>query len=93
MSFIVDIFENLIKYDNQEIFIILDVNNNIWFKMKDVLIVLGYHNITKFKRLKNIDKQNFCKLKYLKLSLGLSKALSQNHPTTQFINESGLYQL
>ena len=93
MSFIIDIFENLLKYDDKEIFIVLDVNNNIWFKMKDIMIVLGYYNITKFNRLKNIDKHNFCKLKMLHLSLGLSMVLSKNHPKTQFVNESGLYQL
>jgi hypothetical protein len=37
MSFIIDIFENLLKYNDTNVFIILDINNNIWFKMKDIL--------------------------------------------------------
>ena len=31
MSSIIDVFENLLKYNNKEVFIILDVNNDIWF--------------------------------------------------------------
>ena len=34
MSRIIDIFENLLKYNNIEVFIILDINNDIWFKLK-----------------------------------------------------------
>ena len=30
MSFI-NVFENLLKYNDKTIFIVLDVNNNIWF--------------------------------------------------------------
>ena len=31
MSSIIDTFENLLKYNNKEVFIVLDVNNEIWF--------------------------------------------------------------
>ena len=31
MSFIIDIFENLLKYNDTNVFIILDINNAIWF--------------------------------------------------------------
>ena len=61
MSFIIDIFENLLKYNDTNVFIILDINNNIWFKMKDILTILGYYNITKNKRLKGLDKKNISK--------------------------------
>jgi hypothetical protein len=64
MSFIIDIFENLLKYNDTNVFIILDINNDIWFKMKDILTILGYYNITKSKRLKGLDKKNLCKFKY-----------------------------
>ena len=32
MSSIINVFENLLKYINKEIFIILDINNEIYFK-------------------------------------------------------------
>ena len=92
MSFIIDIFENLLKYNDTNVFIILDINNDIWFKMKDILTILGYYNITKSKRLKGLDKKNLCKFMYIKV--GLYRALPLNsQPNTIFVNESGLYQL
>ena len=31
MSFIIDVFENLLRYNDKQVFIVLDINNNIWF--------------------------------------------------------------
>jgi prophage antirepressor-like protein len=49
MSFIIDVFENLLKYNDKQVFIVLDINNNIWFKMKDIVKILGYSNARKAK--------------------------------------------
>ena len=94
MSSIIDVFENLLKYNNKEVFIILDVNNDIWFKMKDILKVLEYSSIKKAIYKLNIDKKFKIKYKYIKMypSGDTSKNLSY-HPSTIFINEAGLYQL
>ncbi len=40
MNFFLDIFNQLLKINEQQIFIIFDIDNNIWFKFKDVLKVL-----------------------------------------------------
>ena len=37
MSSIIDVFENLLKYNNKEVFIVLDINNNIWFRAVRIL--------------------------------------------------------
>ena len=37
-----EIFNEVLKINNFEIIIIYDKNNNIWFKLKDILKVLGY---------------------------------------------------
>jgi len=92
MSVIIDIFNNLLKYNEKQIIIIIDINNNIWFKTKDILIILGYYNITKIYRLNGLKKNYLCKFKYIKV--GLQIALPSNmQPNSLFINESGLYQL
>ena len=92
MSSIVSVFENLLKYNNKEVFIVLDINNEIWFKIKDVLKLLGYHNISKINRINGIDKINIVKFKYIKV--GLSMTIPSNtQPVTLFVNEPGLYQL
>ena len=31
MSSIIDVFDNLLKINNKEVFIVLDINNEIWF--------------------------------------------------------------
>jgi prophage antirepressor-like protein len=94
MSSIIDVFENLLKYNNKEVFIVLDVNNEIWFKMKDILKILEYSSIKKAIYKLNIDKKFKLKYKYIKMypSRDTLKNLSY-HPSTIFINEAGLYQL
>jgi prophage antirepressor-like protein len=92
MSSIVNVFDSLIKYNDNNIFIIIDIHNNIWFKIKDILKLLNYHNITKLNRIIGIDKNNICTMKYIQL--GLYIALPSNmQPSTVFVNEAGLYQL
>ena len=34
MSFIIDIFDNLLKYHDNNVLIIFDNDHNIWFKIK-----------------------------------------------------------
>ena len=58
MSSIINVFENLLKYNNKEIFIILDINNEIYFKIKDVLKLLGYNGVNKFTRIKGVENKN-----------------------------------
>jgi prophage antirepressor-like protein len=92
MSVIIDIFNNLLRYNDKQIFILLDIDNNIWFKIKDILIILGYYNITKINRLTRLDKKYICKFKYIKVGSSTAPPFNMQ-PNTQFINESGLYQI
>ncbi len=45
MSFIVNIFNNLLKLNETEIMIIFDKDNNIWFKYRNILEALEYNDI------------------------------------------------
>jgi prophage antirepressor-like protein len=92
MSSIINVFENLLKYNDKEVFIILDINNEIYFKIKDVLKLLGYNGVNKFTRIKGVDNKNIIKFKYIKIGTSMS-LLDNIHPYTIFVNESGLYQL
>ena len=82
MSFIIDVFENLLKYNEKNVFILLDINNEIWFKLKDIYSILGYSNTRKSTYTSCVDSQN--KVKYRNLN---------NQPNAYFVNEAGMYQL
>jgi prophage antirepressor-like protein len=90
MNFFLDIFNQLLKINEQKIFIIFDIDNNIWFKFKDVLKVLGYTSTLKQSNIFNINKEYLKKFISIPHSAGV---LSVLHPTTSFINESGLYDV
>jgi prophage antirepressor-like protein len=40
--FYMEIFNEIIKINDNELIIIYDIYNNIWFKFKDLLKILGY---------------------------------------------------
>ena len=46
-SFFLDIFNKILKVNENEIMIIFDNDNNIWFGLRDIIKVLEYSNITK----------------------------------------------
>jgi prophage antirepressor-like protein len=92
MSFIIDVFNNILKYKDDKLFIILDIHNNIWLKMIDIFKILGYNN--KSKAVQNTKVYNKYKLKYKYIQSHPSRGvISKIHSDTIFINESGLYQL
>ena len=72
--------------------IIFDNDNNIWFGLRDIIITLGYSNIT--KAITEIKISSKYKKEY-------SKILTPRRrggrifikPNKKFINESGLYEL
>jgi prophage antirepressor-like protein len=72
--------------------IIYDVNGNIWFKLKDMLSVIGYTGTLKQSNNIKINIKNITKYKYLEVpqSIGVPSNMQK---TTKFINESGLYEI
>ena len=56
-SFFLDIFNKIIKVNENEIIIIFDKDNNIWFGLRDVLKALNYNNITNAITNINISKE------------------------------------
>lgn len=41
-TFFLDIFNQILKYNEQNVMIVFDKKGDIWFKLKDLLKMLGY---------------------------------------------------
>jgi prophage antirepressor-like protein len=91
-TFFLDIFNQILKYNEQNVVIVFDKKGDIWFKLKDLLKMLGYvSTLDHFDKLK-IDIKFL--IEYKKISIPPFVAVLQLiHPKTKFINESGLYAL
>jgi prophage antirepressor-like protein len=88
-NFFMDIFNKLLKINDDNIMIVFDISGNIWFAFRDLLIALGYSNYKKVGNQIKINKNFIIKYKNIKgTPIGV---LSQ--PNKKFINESGLYEL
>jgi prophage antirepressor-like protein len=91
-NFFLDIFNKLLKINEDNIMIIFDINGDIWFKFKDVLFVLGYSDIKHTISEMNIMKNN--KIQYSNIKVVGSTPPPYNfQKNTMFINESGLYEV
>jgi len=85
--------ETMFEFENKPVLIIVDDYGKIWFKGVDVITILEYqdqsHPIRKHVPQKH--KANFKNLEFHKG--GRYCPLSYMHPSTVFIDESGLYRL
>ena len=84
MNTILDIYNSVLKYNNNEINFIIDFDGNIWFKFINITKMLNYKSRKDALRL--IKKENKKLIKNIKT---INK--TDNHPNTVFINEIGLY--
>ena len=92
MNFFLDIFNQLLKVNEENILIIFDLDGDIWFALRDVYKVLGYNNINKVINKTNINTKN--KVYYKNLSqCPQGHCLSNMHPNQIFVNEAGLYEV
>jgi prophage antirepressor-like protein len=92
MNFFLDIFNQLLKINEKQIFIIFDNNGNIWLKFKDVLKVLGYKNVKDVIYNNTLDKHYKLKFYKIKVYRPISTPLNFQK-NSLFINESGLYKI
>jgi prophage antirepressor-like protein len=84
MNTILDIYNSVLKYNDNEINFIIDLDGNIWFKFISITKMLNYKSRKDALRL--IKKENKKLIKNIKT---FNK--TYNHPNTVFINEIGLY--
>ena len=89
-NFFLDVFNKLLKINDESIMIIFDVDGNIWFKFRDLLKALGYTSID--KTIYNFNIPNDYKAKYSEIKVIPSWEVPLNfQKNTIFINEPGLY--
>lgn len=87
---LIDIFNNILKYKNKEIIIIIDNDNMPWFSAINIATILEYSD-TKRAIINNVDKKD--KKQFIDLQHFMKKIPKNAQPHALFINESGLFSL
>jgi len=91
-QFFLDVFNNILDYNNSKVIIVFDKDGNIWFGLRDIFKILGYTNID--KAINKINCNNSYKEYYKNIRLCLlGHTLRNMQPNQIFINESGLYEV
>ena len=79
--------DNYIMFEQYNINIIIDSNDNLWFNANDLTNALGY-NKPKHTIQNHIDIKDKIQLQYINHNNNIKK-----HPQTIYLNETGLYTL
>jgi prophage antirepressor-like protein len=58
-NFFLDVFNNILDYNNSKVIIIFDINGDIWFGLKDLFKMLGYDAMKAITRFE-IDNKYKC---------------------------------
>ena len=91
-QFFLDVFNNILDYNNSKVIILFDIDGNIWFGFNDILKMLGYNDITHTMIDMKIEK-NY-KEKFINLKgMGSTPYPLNFQKNTIFINEYGLYEV
>lgn len=85
MNSIIDIYNNLLIYNDSNINYIIDKDNTIWFRFLSIANILKYKSRKDTLR-DHVFNENKRKLKEIKTIIK-----NNDHPNTIYINESGLY--
>ena len=90
MIFFLDIFNQLLKINEDSILIIFDIDGDIWFALRDIYKVLEYNNIDKVINKTYIKNKEY----YRNIRTCLRGHVHHNfHPNQIFVNEPGLYEV
>lgn len=89
--FVFDILSQVLKYDDNKVKIVFDLDGNPWFALKELLIMFGYTTFAKQTTKIKISTKN--KKAYKDLNTITPLNGKGNRSVTKFINEAGLYEL
>lgn len=78
--------DNIIVYNDNDIRIIIDKNEKIWFNVKDVLITLGYKDYRGTLKAQ-LDR------KYVKMKKDINGYKDAYQPRSLYVSEPGFYKL
>lgn len=92
-KFVFDILSQVLVYRNNSVPIIFDDKGQPWFKLSDLLNLLGYTSIVKQSSMLNISKENKKSYNTIKVRNISSKDIIKPKHNTHFVNESGLYEI
>lgn len=85
MNTVLDLLNNIIKYNDSSVSFLIDIKNIIWFKFNDISKILGLKRPTdSLYLIENGDKTHLKEIK-------LITKIASIHPDTVYITESGLY--
>jgi len=90
-KFFLDIFNNILDFNKSKVIIIFDEEGNIWFGLKDIMKMLGYTNI--IKRINDMKINEKFKKKFEDLKVVSFRTPPNFQKNTNFVNESGLYEI
>lgn len=79
--------KNIIKFEDNDINVIIDENKIVWFGAKTIAIALGYKDYKDAIK-QHINKEDIKQKKYIKYD-----GIIKQHSQTLYINEAGLYTL
>ncbi len=88
MDNIIDIYNKILYFKNEEINFILDTDDIIWFKFSNIAYILEYRDRNDVLK-KHVDKKYRKHIKNIKTNQEIIK----QKPDTVYITESGLYKL
>jgi len=87
---LIDIYNNILIYDNIQIIVIIDDNNIPWFSGVNIASILGYKN-TRQSIITHVTKHD--RTSYGNLKKFVKNIPKNAQPHSIYINESGLYSL
>jgi len=90
-SFYLDIYNNILNYKKNQLLIIFDIDGNIWFKLRDLLKIIGYEDPK--DAIKNLDLDNKYIKKYKSIirTGGYTPPILNSNKNFIMINNSGLF--
>jgi len=95
-NLIVDIYENILDINGNEILVLIDNNNKIWFSIRHILQILEYKNVKKeIQRIEINDKEILTLEKLLKIIPKHNNIEYTNNiqPHMKMISEAGLFMI
>ena len=94
INILTDVYNNTLKINNNNILILFDNANNIWFSYNDILNSLGYKYVKIQKQRLDIDNKYFDTFKNIYTKSNKNKINKNDYShRLKMINESGLYVL
>ena len=93
-SFVTNIYDNILKFNNINIIILFDESNNIWFSYNNILNSINYKDAKTQKKRFNLEDKFFDTYENIYKKSKSNKHNNNNiQPATKMINESGVYLL